>query len=450
MSTPLIWIAFPGLLAVAGFFLRRWKRAVAGVLSATTLLLAMLAWFAPIGETFRLGPWAFTLSDRLVLAGRLFLLDVSDRPMLVTVYLTLAFFFIGSVTAGVSKLFVPLGLAMGAILVGSLAVEPFLYAALLIQLAVLVGVPLLSPPGREVDRSVLRYLTFLSFGLPFLLFSGWLLSGLNVEIITPSEILPALVFLGFGFAFLLAVFPLNSWIPMLTSRVHPYAATFIIILLSTLVLTLLIRFIESYPWLLNFEIIQFLGVLIVFTGGLWAAFQRDLGRLLGYAIIIEIGRSILAISQPGGITVYQAMIFPRLLALGVWALSLSLLRKQTPDLSFRNVQGMLRYSSLISAGAIVGHFSLVGLPILAGFPIQLMFWSQLAQPSFMVAFLTLLGSFGLLVGGLRSLAVLLMGPEERTPGVTESRSAQVLMILGLLAIIVVGLFPQWFVTLLLG
>jgi len=449
MSAPIVWIAFPAILALIAFFLRRWDRVVAIVVAVVALLLAVGAMIAPIGELINLGPWSFILSDRFVFLGRQFILGLMDRTTLGMVYLLLAFFFVGSLSARVSKLFVPLGLAMGAVLIASLAVEPFLYAALFIQMAVMMGVPLLSPPGISVDRSVLRYLTFLSLGMPFVLFSGWMLSGIDIEISDPLELLPALVLLGFGFAFLLAIFPLNTWIPMLTERTHPYAATFVISILPLVVIAFLQRFVSDYPWLLDYHIIQYLGLLVVLTGGLWAAFQRDLGRLLGFAFIIEIGRSLLILGQPAGEAVYEAMLLPRFMAFGVWALSLTLIRNQTGDLSFRAVQGFGRSSPLVAAGVIIGIFSIAGFPLLGGFPIQIMLWRQIVLASSLTAIWGVLGSLGLLVSGLRTLAVLVMGPED-LPAVTKlNRLTQALIILGLVSLVFIGVFPHLFIGLFL-
>jgi len=105
-----------------------------------------------------IGSWAFTFSERFAVFGRQFVLGAGEREMLVVVYLTLAFFLVGALPAEVSDGFAPLGTGMAAVLVASLAVQPFLYAALFIQVAVLLGVPLLSPPNVPVERSVLRYL----------------------------------------------------------------------------------------------------------------------------------------------------------------------------------------------------------------------------------------------------------------------------------------------------
>jgi hypothetical protein len=71
----------------------------------------------------------------------------------------------------------------------------------------------------------------------------------------------------------------------------------------------------------------------------------------------------------------------------------------------------------------------------------------LAQVSLVDAFWVLLGLLGLLVGGLRSLAVLVMGEVESPWQITESWLQRVYLMLGIAGLLVIGLFPQWFLPL---
>lgn len=449
MSAPHIWIILPLIIAGISFFLRRWKNVISISITIFVLLLTLIAWLIPFDELVVIGPWAFTIADRIEFAGRQFILSNADRSTLVVINLLLTFFFAGSLTAGASKQFVPVGLAMSTMLIASLAVEPFLYAALFIQVAVLISIPLLSPPGKSIEPGVLRYLVLMSFGFLFMLVGGWLLSSVELTVTEPTVLYPVLIFFGLGFAFLLAIFPLNTWIPMLTERTHPYAVIFLLSILPLIVITLLLRFTSGYPWLLDLEIIQFLGLLMVVTGGLWAAFQRDLGRFLGYAVIIEIGRSILAISQPAGLPIYAAMFLPRILAFAVWGLSLSLIREQAENLKFQSVQGLARQSVILPLGVLVAHFSIAGFPLLAGFPVLLSLLDQLVQSSTTIAFFTLLGAFGLMVGGLRTLAVFVMGPVDLPAQEnTITLVSKVYLVLGITFLFLAGIFPHWFYTIL--
>jgi hypothetical protein len=57
-----------------------------------------------------------------------------------------------------------------------------------------------------------------------------------------------------------------------------------------------------------------------------------------------------------------------------------------------------------------------------------------------------LGSIGLIVAALRSLAVLVMGPEELPWRADEKDNwmARALLLTGIVALFLAGLFPQWF------
>ncbi len=469
MSAPLIWIFLPGLVGGILFLVRRWERVVVltGVIAA--LLLAVFAWQLPIGEVIEtVGIPSFTVRESVNVLGRAFLLTNTDRPILILIYLGSALWFGGAKIAAVNRMFTPIGLAISGLLTASLAVEPFLYAALLIELAVLVSVPLLSPPGERIGRGVLRYLTFLTLGMPFILFTGWLFVGVEASPGDPTAIVRAIVPLLLGFAFLIGIFPFHTWIPMIAEESHPYAAAFIFFILPGIISIFGLSFLERYPWLQSTPLmslsLRILGLLMVFTGGIWAAFQLNLGRMMGYAVMVDIGLSLLAISLGAGRPTGQIpaigsetlhtsglffALFPaRAIGLTVWALALSTLRNHSSGQNFRSVQGLARKLPIASAALILAHFSFAGLPLLAGFPVQFALWSSLATQSLPTALAGLVGITGLMAGAIRSLAVLSMGTDEDHWEVNEGRWRVVFLSLGILIILLLGLLPQTYLPLL--
>jgi NADH-quinone oxidoreductase subunit N len=463
MSAPILWIVFPGVAAGVLYWLRRWERTaqVSGALIA--LLLAWIAWQLPLGETVSLGklpglPQETTIfvETTLTLLGRRFVLTNALRPILIMIYLGVAFWFGGAVVARVSRLFIPVGLAIAALLTASLAVEPFLFAALIIEITALISIPILSPPGKRTGRGVLRFLTFQTMGMPFILLAGWALGNETTQPTDQAVALRIAVFLVLGFALLLAIFPFHTWIPMLAEEAHPYPAAFVFFILPTIVALLGLEFLGRYAWLRNsttvFLVLRFLGVLMAAYGGIWAAFQVHLGRILGYTVIFETGLSLLAISLSGDpkdgqvlIGIFFALLAPRTVALALWAEALSAIQTHYPELTFEGLRGVARQMPIASAGVLSAQFSTAGFPLLAGFPVQVALWSSLASRSPAIVFLAVLGNIGLFFAAMRTLAILITGPQD-TPWIVQETRPQIFLIgTGGLLIFIMGIVPQWII-----
>ena len=462
MSAPFIWIVLPGISAAVLFILQRWQRTVLLLGMLFTLMLAWLAWIQPIGETFLLGPLRFQIVDTMFVLGRRFVLLPSDIPILILLYLGTAFWFGGMIAAKAGPYFIPIGLEIVAILTAAIAVEPFLFAALLIELLTIISLPLISPPGNEIGKGTLRFLSYQTLAMPLILLAGWILEGLEGSPADSQFVLLASVLIGIGFSLLLAIFPFHTWVPMLAEETHPFVAAFIFYIFSLGITFLGIGFLERYVWLRSserlFELFRLAGGLMVLIGGVWAAYQVHLGRLLGFAVLMETGLSLLTLGiGPAGpqlspsVELLFTSLLPRGLSFGVWALALTAIARAhggvenlKEGLLFTSLSGVGKSSPIATSALFLAIFSLAGFPLLAGFPVRFALWQALAGKYLVAAVLALLSSVGLTIGGIRALFAMITGSEVESWKLTETWTERIMIAVGTIAILLVGLLPQWF------
>ena len=452
MSAPLLWIIIP--FAMAGILILLGnQKAVYLTACLLALFLTLAAWLLPIESALNLGPWTIQLSSSIQILGRNLTLTSADRSFLVLIYGSTFFWFIPAASLKIANRLIPLGLGITSLLVAALAVEPFLYAALIIEMAVLLSIPLLISAGQKATKGVLRFLIFQTLAIPFILFSGWLLAGSGAN---PGDLVlvqQAAILLSLGFAFLLAVFPFYTWIPLLAEEAHPYLVGFLLWMLPTTTLFFGLGFLDRYSWLRDApaltSLLTLVGALMVVTGGILSAFQRHLGRIMGYAIISETGFSLLALSlgSQNGLSIFLLLLVPRTLSLAIWALCLSILREQAPGLKLEEVKGLGHIWPFASAGLVLANLAVAGLPLLAGFPAHQAVWEGVARGSLPVAFWVLVGSLGLFASAVRVLGTLSSAPAGSTWGTRETQLQRIFVSIGVMALFLLGLFPQWILPL---
>jgi NADH-quinone oxidoreductase subunit N len=450
MSAGIVWIGLPLVVAVLLWVLQSRRVFTLITAASVSLLLALLAWVLPIDNAIKLGPISVEVSSTATILGRSFVLNSGDSRLLALIFLLGGVFFLAGLMLRVNRFFAPLGLAMISLLVAALAVEPFLFSALLIEMAVLVSVPLLSPPGHPVGKGVLRYLIFQTLAMPFILFAGWVFGGVEINPADTQLLVQSVVLMGFGFAFWLAVFPLYTWIPLLTEEVSPLMAGFVLSLLPTVILFLMLHFFNGFPWLWQYPVLRtalrLVGVLMAATGGAWAIFERNLNRLLGYAVIIENGYALLALSlgDANGLNLFAMMFLPRLVALLLWSGGLTLLAGGG-SLTFAETGALLRRKPVASVGMLIAIFSMGGLPLLAGLPARLALLQSVSEVSFSIVLWAALGSVGLLFGGGRILSYMVLG--EGKWQIEEGWVQRIALSAGALILLLAGVFPGWFLPL---
>jgi len=212
-------------------------------------------------------------------------------------------------------MFVPVGLAITAIMVGALAVEPFIYAAVLLELAAILTIPLLLTRNQSAGAGILRFFIYQAIALPVILLAGWMLEGSQASVSNEVQLRQASILLGLGFSFWLAVFPFHPWVPLVMKESHPYSAGFLLCMQSVVYIVIVIDYLNGFIWLRDTEalypILRTVGAVMVATGGIWSAFQQDVRRLFGYIVIIVNGFALIGIGMhtaSGLLTLYYKFL----------------------------------------------------------------------------------------------------------------------------------------------
>jgi NADH-quinone oxidoreductase subunit N len=412
------------------------------------MVLALTALIFPIDTALLLGSISIKISSSVQFFGRSFSLNTADGPLIAIIYGLAALWFFGTEASGSANRFVSLGLMIVALLTASIAVEPFLFAALLLVMAAMLVIPLLVPLYQKPGKGVVRFLIYQTIAMPFILFSGWMLAGVEASPGDLGSTIQAGTILGLGFAFLMGIFPLYNWIPMLMEEASPYVTGFLLWALPTFTVIFALGFLDRYTWLRTSpqlsNAIQFAGVIMVVSGGLFASQQKHIGRIMGYAAIVETGLFVLAlgIGSLEVVNITFLLLIPRGLELAVWALALSIIKRKAYTLRFNEVQGLARSYPIAVGALILAHLSMTGFPLLAGFPPRLALWQELARQSLAITFWVFVGLLGLLIAALRTMAVFVMAKEIKSWEWNESWVQAAMLGVGVIGLFILGMFPQ--------
>ncbi|NWF63536.1 MAG: hypothetical protein HXY38_04440 [Chloroflexi bacterium] len=447
MNAPILWIIAPFIAGGSILLLLR-ERYAAYIGGSIAALLALIAWLVPIDTALLIGSVSLKISPAVVFFGRSFELSPADGPLIALIYGLAALWFFGTEASGAADRFVPLGLMIIALLTASIAVEPFLYAALLLEMAAMLVIPLLTPSYQRPVRGVVRFLIYQTFAMPFILFSGWMLAGVEASPSDLGSTVQAGVMLMMGFAFLFAIFPLYNWIPQLMEEASTYPTGFLLWALPTFTVIFALGFLDRYAWLRNTpqiaDAILYAGVIMTATAGILGALQRHLGRILGYAAIAETGLLLIALGlrSPNLVDIVFLVLIPRGLELSVWALALSIIKQKAYPLKFSDAQGLARKYPIAVSALMIAHLSVAGFPLLAGFPSRLALWQELSLQSLAASFWVFIGSSGLLVAAIRTLAAFVMAGEDSAWEINENWTQSLMLGIGILGLFAIGAFPQ--------
>jgi NADH-quinone oxidoreductase subunit N len=143
MNAPTLWIIIPIALGLLLLFINN-QRLLSVLGGSIAVILAVTAQFIPIEVALRIGSFSFRIDSTLTVLGRSLVIPSTEGSLLALIYGAAALWFYGAEASKTATRLVPLGFMIIALMVASLAVEPFLYAALFIEMAILLAIPMLT------------------------------------------------------------------------------------------------------------------------------------------------------------------------------------------------------------------------------------------------------------------------------------------------------------------
>jgi NADH:ubiquinone oxidoreductase subunit 2 (subunit N) len=455
INTPFIWVLLPLGIAALALAAANKRTFTTLLTSISAFVLALLAYIFPESLELSLGPLTLTFPESLGILGREIALRYEILPFISMIYFVTSLWALTSGTGRTPKTFRPTSLAVTALLTAALGVTPFLYAALLIEAAILVTIPMLSPLGKAPKPGILRYLTLQTLAMPFILLAGWLLSG--VEALPPESplIVQSALILGLGIGLWLSIFPFHSWMPMVNEHSNPVVTSFLQFMIPSVVLFFSLNFLNRYTFLREsaglHQILQIIGVIMIALGGSWTAFQKNLKRAFGFSVLMETGFSLLALglAGQGGLNWLLLLMPARALSYWLWGYVLALVEQHAGVADLKHIEGFARRYPILSIGLLLAQLSVAGMPLLAEFPTKLSLLTAALGNLPALGVWGFIGSLGLFLYTLRLLTHLVTPPSEDEPGqwrISEKLSEYLPILIMLVVLILVGLFPRAFLS----
>lgn len=455
LTGPVALLGVPVAVAVVLQVLRRWTAFMAFLAMVTAVAGGVLVSTASLTAPFPVGNFEIMLGEPLVILGRVLVVEPVDVLPLAFIFFTAGGLFLIAWRLLPHSNFFPIGLVMVALLAGALMVTQVVYTALLVEMAaILVVFPLHEPVGANYGRRTkggARYIAYVTLALPGLMITQLLL---ELFAIFPNDVAlleASTILLGLSFAILLGAVPFQSWLSTVAADGSPPVVTFLFTINLGTVWFMLLAYLESYSWLsqqaLFGPLFTTVGLLMMVIGGALAASQRRLGRLVGYATLVDNGAMFVALGtrQVAGLAITVMLLLARPLALGLLTLGVDGLRRLgSGDDTVEALEGAAWRAPWRTVAFIVGGIAMAGFPLSLGFAAHWGLFRLLSTQNLFQAVLALTGCAGVMMGVISIVRVLLTPLPKQTNASHQREDAVVLILIVVLIgiTILLGLFPQ--------
>ena len=455
MSAAALWIYLPFF---TGLFLMLFTGKRRFLYIVSLLLTAFLAYVAlniPVNSMIVFNRSSLIFSSTARLLGRPITIDRADQTLVAFFYVFIFLWIFGSIFTHIYRFFVPTALMSTALLIGVIAVKPFIYGIFLVMICALLFLPMLRSTEKQNEDSIFRFLLYQLLGMISLAVSGVLTGTIDINPQDSFLLKRTVILIFIGFSLWLAVFPFFSWIASLMETSCPFVSGFVVSLLQFSSLFILLQFLNDYPWLRTYQPLfyglRLAGILMFTLGSVWAIFQKNLQRMMAYIITAENGVSILLLGSNSreGINAFLCCVFFHSVVWLIWAISVKFISDES-DLTLESLRGLFRRHPVVCAALLLSLFTVGGLPLLAGFRLRLSLFSSCISHSKMLGWMAVAASAVLLFCGMRLLFIFLDSsneqPEEKVFLDEQSRYTIImrrgLLLTLMILLVLIGFFPS--------
>ena len=374
MNVPLTMMAITLLVALTAFLFRKRAHVSAWMAAGGTFLLGLLVLVVPLEEAFDLAILQVRFDNEFVLLGRSLLLDEPARGFIGFLFLLAGVLLASSTYSKTNRFFSPLIVLLSAILAAAMMMKPFLYAAILMELAAIVAVLVLAAPEYPARRAGMRLLFVYTLAMMAILLAGWLLGVVGVTGATPEIARWTAALLALGFAVLMAIPPFHYWLSVAADESHPYVVVTLLLFMQTVGVFFLLRFLDTYEWFRiqssTYDAMRFIGIGMGWFGAFMMLGQVRMTRVLAYALIMDMGVVLMAASMADqqGLELMMQFTAARVPAVVLWAMNLTSFIRVVGDDTHAKLTGAAHRHRWRSLFLLLGMVLAFGVPFSPVFP----------------------------------------------------------------------------------
>ncbi len=465
---PYLLIGLPLAVSPLIWLFRRWATVAAWMAAGLAAALGILVWCLPLNEPVSILGHQVLMGQSVSVLGRVLVMSPADRLDLFFVYGAVIGLFLFAWRVSQGWTFFPLGAVLLSVMGGALLSESHIFAVLLLQVGATLCVFLIQGGQTGSTRGALRFLTFITLAMPPLLVTSWLLGRYELTPEDTGLLDASSILFAIGFAILLGTVPFHIWISAVGADAPPLVATYVLGVFYAVAWFIMLDLVEAFDWLATHPdfgtAFRYSGYSMIIVGGVLASVEQRLGRLMGYAALVDMGAAqlALALQSQAGLVTALLMLSTRAISMTVMTMGISIIRHRAEGDDLHRLIGWGRRVPWATAALVVGGLSLAGLPPGAGFPVRWGALRLIARHQAGGAVLLLIASAGVTIGIARALMALLREPEPGYVGSEiveeietahrrepppepepEPRLAVVMIVVALVVCIGWGLAPQF-------